>query len=68
MSRENIERFHQVIDAFNWRDLDAYLALMDPDVEFVPYERAVEGGCAYHGHTGVRQRFSGPPRPSSGNR
>ena len=54
MSRENVELFHQAIDAFNRRDLDAFLALMDPGVEFTPYERALEGLGPYRGHEGVR--------------
>ena len=55
MSRENVALQYRAFDTFNRRDLDAFLALMDPDVEFVPYERAVEGGGAYHGHSGVRR-------------
>jgi ketosteroid isomerase-like protein len=55
MSQENVELQYRAFDTFNWRDLDAFLALMDPEVEFVPYERAVEGGGAYHGHSGVRR-------------
>jgi ketosteroid isomerase-like protein len=55
MSRENVELLYRVIDAFNRRDLDTYLGLMDPEVEFVPYERALEGGGAYRGHSGVRR-------------
>jgi len=43
-----------VIDDFNRRDLDAYLALIDPDVEFTPYEVSVQGGDPYRGHDGVR--------------
>src|SRR5205823_9476702 len=43
MSQENVELLHQALDTFNRRDLDAYLALHDPGVEFTPYERAVEG-------------------------
>jgi ketosteroid isomerase-like protein len=54
MSQENIERHHRVIEVFNRRDLDAFLALMDPDVEFTPYERAMEGLGPYHGHDDVR--------------
>ena len=54
MSQENIERVHEVIDAFNRRDLGAYLALTDPDVEFTPYEAALQGGEPYRGHAGVR--------------
>jgi ketosteroid isomerase-like protein len=57
VSPENVELTYRAIDAFTRRDLDAYLALMDPDVEFVPYERAVEGGGAYHRHSGVRRRW-----------
>jgi hypothetical protein len=54
MSQENIELLHQAIDAFNRRDLDAYLALQDPEVEFTPYERALEGLGPYRGFDGVR--------------
>jgi hypothetical protein len=54
MSRENVELLHQAIDTFNRRDLHAYLALNDPDVEFTPYERAMEGLGPYHGHDGIR--------------
>ena len=42
-----------MIDDFNRRDLDAYLALIDPEVEFTPYEVSVEGGDPYRGHDGV---------------
>ncbi len=28
MSQENVELHYQAMDAYNWRDLDAYLALM----------------------------------------
>jgi ketosteroid isomerase-like protein len=58
MSRENVEAVYQVIDAFNRRDLDAFLKAMDPNVEFAPYERALEGGGAYVGHPGVRRWWS----------
>lgn len=54
MARENVELLHQAIDTFNRRDLDAFLALMDPGVEFTPYERALEGLGPYRGHDGVR--------------
>jgi hypothetical protein len=36
MSRENVGLFHDAVDAFNRRDLDAFLALIDPDAEFTP--------------------------------
>src|SRR2546423_8051372 len=54
MSQENVELNYQSHDAFNRRDLDAFLALTDPDVEFTPYERVIEGLGPYYGHDGVR--------------
>jgi ketosteroid isomerase-like protein len=53
MSQENVELVHQTVDAFNRRDLDAFLALMDPGVEFTPHVVVMEGG--YQGHDGVRR-------------
>ena len=55
MSQENVELFRRSVDAFNRRDLDAYLALMDDDVEGIPRAVAMEGGDHYHGHDGVRR-------------
>ena len=54
MSRENVELNYRSHDAFNRRDLEGFLALNDPDVEFTPYERALEGLGPYRGHDGVR--------------
>ena len=53
MSRENVELYRRATQAFNDRDLDAFLALMDADVEAVPRIGAVEGD--YHGHDGMRR-------------
>ena len=53
MSQENVERHSRSIDAFNSRDLDAFLTLMDADVEVGSRQVAIEGG--YHGHDGVRR-------------
>jgi ketosteroid isomerase-like protein len=39
--------------ALNRRDLGAFLALMDADVEALPRVVAIEGG--YHGHEGIRR-------------
>ena len=55
MARENVHLQFRAFETFNERDLDGFLALMDPEMEFVPYERALEGGGAYHGHAGVRR-------------
>jgi ketosteroid isomerase-like protein len=52
MSHENVELAQQVFDAFNRRDLGAFLALMDAGVEGVSRLVAMEGG--YHGHDGIR--------------
>jgi ketosteroid isomerase-like protein len=53
MSRENVELVRRAFDAFNRRDLDAFLARMDADVEAVSQLVAIEGG--YHGHDGMRR-------------
>jgi hypothetical protein len=49
MSEENVELTYRAIDAFNRRDLAAYLALMDPEGEFTAYEVSVQGGSPYRG-------------------
>ena len=54
MSQENVRLYRKGIDAFNRRDLDAFLALAHPDVVGVSRVLAVEGGI-YHGHDGTRE-------------
>jgi ketosteroid isomerase-like protein len=58
MSQENVELAYRAMDAFNRRDIDAYLALMDDDVEIVPRIGAVEGENSYRGHEGARRWWS----------
>jgi ketosteroid isomerase-like protein len=53
MSQENVENHQRGVDAFNRRDLDAFLAIADTEVEFRSRLLAVEGG-SYHGHEGAR--------------
>lgn len=53
MSKQNVELHQRSIDAVNDRDLSAFLALMDEDVEAVSRIVAVEGGL--HGHEGIRR-------------
>jgi ketosteroid isomerase-like protein len=53
MSQENVELYRRATQASNDGDLDAFLALMDADVEAVPRLAPMEGG--YHGHDGVRR-------------
>ena len=53
MSQENVKLAGEAYDAFNRRELDSLLGLMDPDVDLVPQLAAVEG--EYHGHDGIRR-------------
>ncbi len=57
MSEENVELTNEATDAFNRRDLDALLALADPDIEVFPLIARLEGGGPYRGHDGVRRWF-----------
>ena len=56
MSRENVELALRAVDAFNRRDWDALLALVDDEVEIESRLVAMEGG--YHGHEGLRRWWS----------
>jgi ketosteroid isomerase-like protein len=57
MSQENVEVVRGTFDAFNARDLDAFLGYMDPEVEYRSLVLEVEG--AYHGHDGIRSWWEG---------
>ena len=54
MSQENVELTYRAFDALNRREFDAFLALMDDDVEVVPRMSAIEGESGYRGHDGLR--------------
>lgn len=54
MSGQNSELSSRAVDAFNGRDLDALLQLVDPEVEFVPLQAEMEGE-EFRGHEGVRR-------------
>ncbi|MEK6271468.1 MAG: nuclear transport factor 2 family protein [Actinomycetota bacterium] len=54
MSKENVELAYRATDAFNRRDLDALLAIADPDVEVYSRLVELEGGGPFRGHAGVR--------------
>ena len=56
-SETTIEVFERAMAALNRQDLDAFLALMDSDVEGMPRLAAMEG--VYHGHVGIRRWWSG---------
>ena len=53
MSQENVELAQRAADAFNRRDIEAFLSLMDDDVEIVSRIVAIEGGL--YGHEGARR-------------
>ena len=53
MSGENTELHRQAFDAWNRRDLDTWLEIADPEIEFAPLNLELEGG-AYRGHDGIR--------------
>lgn len=54
MSEANVELARRVYDAFNRRDLDGFLALMDSDVDGMPRSLGIEGG-SYRGREGMRR-------------
>ena len=58
MSQENVDLARRAYDAIGRRDLDALLALTDPDVVAVPRILSVEGG-ALRGHDGIREWWDG---------
>ena len=55
MSQENVERSYLVYDAFNQRDLDAFLRFIDPEVEFTTRFGQLIGRSEYRGHDGIRE-------------
>jgi ketosteroid isomerase-like protein len=52
MSEENVEIARRLHPAFNRRDVDEVLSVLDPDVEWIPIMAALEGRV-YRGHEGV---------------
>jgi ketosteroid isomerase-like protein len=57
LSERNIELVRRLGQAHNARDVEAFIALCDRDVEFHTAYTAVGGGV-YHGHDGVRKFFA----------
>ncbi len=53
MSQENVELYHRSVEAFNQRDWDLFVALIDVEVEVESRLVAMEG--TYHGHEGLRR-------------
>ena len=59
MSQENVEAAERAVDAFNRRDIDAYLEEIDPEVEYHVALQGMPGGApeVYRGHDGVREQL-----------
>jgi ketosteroid isomerase-like protein len=57
MSEENVEAFRRAMEAYNRRDIDAFLQAFDSRVEIHPLTLAMFGQetTVYRGHEGVRQ-------------
>jgi ketosteroid isomerase-like protein len=53
MSEHNVEVLRGLFEAFNARDIDAFIASCDPSIKFHSTFAAV-GGAVYHGHDGLR--------------
>jgi ketosteroid isomerase-like protein len=57
MSQENVAAFKRAIEAYNRRDIDAFLEENDPEVELQGAVQALleSEATVYRGHKGVRQ-------------
>jgi SnoaL-like domain len=53
MSQENVEHHRRIMEAYSARDMEAGLALSDPQIEVQTVFTAVGGGV-YQGHDGIR--------------
>jgi ketosteroid isomerase-like protein len=51
---DNVETVRRAFEAFDTRDIEALLALSDPDCEWLPFRAQLEGSV-YRGHEGVRR-------------
>jgi ketosteroid isomerase-like protein len=56
VSEQNIERLRGFTEAYNARDVEAFVSYCHPHVELHSAFAAV-GGAVYHGHDGVRRFF-----------
>jgi ketosteroid isomerase-like protein len=54
VSEQNVEFHRRALEAFNTRDVDAFIVFCDPEIEFHSTFAAV-GGASYSGHDGLRQ-------------
>jgi ketosteroid isomerase-like protein len=56
MSQENVALARRYVGGLDRRDIEAMLAVCDPEVEFRSFFSDVLGG-AFHGHNGIRDYF-----------
>ena|SRR5436190_23715113 len=61
MSQENVELIYRAFDALSRHDFDAFVALMDDDVEIIPRTSAIEGESGYSRHEGLGRWWSSLP-------
>jgi ketosteroid isomerase-like protein len=54
VSEQNVELFRRLVDAYSARDVEAFIAYCDPEIEFHA-AWSVPGGTVYHGHDGLRK-------------
>jgi ketosteroid isomerase-like protein len=55
MSQENVEQQYRAADAFSRHDLDALLAICDPDIEVVSRHLELDGSGHLRGYAAVRR-------------
>jgi ketosteroid isomerase-like protein len=58
MSQQNVELVRRLHQAFNQRDTETFLGLLDPDVEWVPMMARLEG-AVYRGRAEVKRWLAG---------
>jgi ketosteroid isomerase-like protein len=56
VSEQNVELHRRTIETINARDLEAFIALGDPEIE-LHATFSVVGGAVYSGHDGMRRLF-----------
>jgi ketosteroid isomerase-like protein len=66
MSQENVELSLRLVDAWNRGDVEAVLALWDPDGGWYPALEGITEEGAYRGHAGLRQYYEDLAEISAG--
>jgi ketosteroid isomerase-like protein len=58
MSQENVEIVRRAYEAFAQGDIEAALAMCDPDIQVEDHERTLETPTSYHGRDGFLTLFA----------